>query len=102
METHNKDKKIFIHWDMTSNEIISATNELISKSLQINDQLIKSYIDSDEDIKSFLQKISDDISEFEIFHSMCGFLQYVSPNEKTRRASFVADLMLSKHGNELN
>src|SRR5207247_1254281 len=40
--------------------------------------------------------------EFGIFHSICGFLHYVSPDEKKRKASFMADLLLSKHGNELN
>src|SRR5438874_9053058 len=99
---YNHDKKFLTYWNLKANEIITKTNDLIKKSTYRNDELAKINLNSNKNIKDFLNKLSDEITEFEIFHSICGFLHYVSPDEKKRKASFMADLLLSKHGNELN
>ena len=97
-----KDKPFWIHWNMSANEIIKTTNKMIIKSIKTNEELINYKLESNENLYNFLSILSDDMTEFQIFHSMCGFLQYISPNEKIRKASLHADLLLSKYINELN
>ncbi|AYV77311.1 MAG: peptidase, partial [Barrevirus sp.] len=43
-----------------------------------------------------------DINEFQTFHSIAGFLQFVSPNTEIRKASMKCDLLLTNYTNELN
>lgn len=90
-----------INWNITSQELINETNNLIKKSTIINNDLAK-YSFTKQNLKDFLNKLADDISEVEFFHSFCGFIQFISPEPKTRKASMLADLMLSKYVNELN
>jgi Zn-dependent oligopeptidase len=88
--------------NITADEIINETNLLIKHSTNINNKIANLKIDTGDDVNKFLELLSDDINKFQIFHSLCSFLQYVSPDEKVRNASFIADLTLSKYVNELN
>ena len=98
----NIDKKFWIHWNMSPEEIINSSDELIKKSSVINNNIAKFNFEEKSNLLSFLSLLSDDISEFQIFHSMCGFLQYVSPEKEVRRASKLADIKLTKYADELN
>ncbi|ARF11629.1 peptidase [Klosneuvirus KNV1] len=88
--------------NVTADEITNKTHMLIKKSTEINNEISKIKINKDEDIHHFLEYLADDVNSFQVFHSICGFLQYVSPNENIRNASFMADLSLSNYLNELN
>lgn len=101
MNKTNKSIKTQTKWNMTPDEIINNANKIVKKSQNTYDILSKITI-NDNEIHKFILMMSDDLNEFNIFHSMCGFLQYVSPNEKIRKAGYLADLILSKYINESN
>lgn len=86
-----------IKWNLTVDDIFTQTNKVIDKSKKINDEIINTK--SQNKIASLL---SNDLNEFNIFHNFCGFLQFVSPNPKLRKAGSAADLLLSKYTNEFN
>ena len=100
--SQNFERKIWIHWNMTADNIVKSTNDLINKSRINNDKIANFKLKSKNDIPIFLGLLSDDITEFTIYHSMSAFLQYVSPNADIRKASAQVDNILSKYGNELN
>ena len=101
MNKTNKSIKTQTKWNMPPDEIINNANKIVKKSQNTYDILSKITI-NDNEIHKFILMMSDDLNEFNIFHSMCGFLQYVSPNEKIRKAGYLADLILSKYINESN
>lgn len=88
--------------NITVEDIMNKTDLLIKKSTNINNDIANFKVNSDNDIYRIFELLSDDINSFQSFHSICGFLQYLSPNEKIRNACFMADLSLSKYLNELN
>ena len=88
--------------NISADEIINETNLIIKSSKKINDEIANLKILTRIDVDKLMELISDDINKFQIFHSLCSFLQYISPDEKIRNASFIADLTLSKYINELN
>ena len=97
-----------INWDIEPDSIISCTNNLIERSVKINNQLCtytflpETNPNHVKKLVTFLNMLANDISEIQVFHSMCGFLQYTYPLESTRNASFTADLLLTKHIENLN
>ena len=101
----NKIDKIYgniIKWNMAPDEIMTSTNKIINKSKMISDEMANMKTNNTNEINKFLSLLSNDLNEFNIFHTLCGFLQYVSPNEKVRKASCMADLLLSKYVNDFN
>lgn len=90
-----------IKWNMTPDEIINKTNELIYKSVKISNKITKVKVNN-EGINIILSMLSNDLNEFNMFHSICGFLQFISPNDKIRKASYAADLLLSEYVNKFN
>ena len=101
MNKEDKYQETQIKWNMSANEIINNTNKVIEKSKNTYDKISKFNIVENE-IHNFISLLSNDLSEFNNFHSICGFLQYVSPDDKIRKAGYIADFMLSKYINELN
>ena len=95
-------KTFWVHWDMSPEEIVEMTKKVINKSKKNNNRLVANNLMTTSDLHNFLSLLSDDISQLQIFHSMCGFLQYISPNEKVRKASSNSDFLLSEYSNELN
>lgn len=91
-----------IYWDMSPNDILKMTDTVIKQSFINNNNIATYEIKSDKDVINFLKLINNDAIYFENFYSVCAFLQFVSPDDKIRKASFTADLSLSKHINELN
>ncbi len=83
-------EKIMMNWDMDPTELIKLTETVIKKSKETNDTF------------SNLETLANDINELQTFHSVCGFLQYASPNSKIRKASAKCDLMLTRYTNELD
>ena len=100
MESINKNH--WIHWNMSGEEILEETKKLVRKSATNNKFLLEQNIDTIENRRKFLEILSDDITEYTIFHSMCSFLQFVSPDVRVRKNSSYADLMLTEYVNELN
>lgn len=86
-----------IKWNLSPDDIIERANKVIIKSKKVTDNAIN--IKSNNDV---ISSLSNDLNEFNIFHNLCGFLQYVSPNDAVRKASSSADLLLSKYVNEFN
>ena len=86
-----------IKWNFNADDIINKVNKIINESRKINDEItsVKSH-------QKVLLMLSDDLNKFNIFHNLCGFLQFVSPDTKIRKASGVADLLLSKYISEFN
>lgn len=91
-----------INWDIKSNEIIEIAHDITTKSKEINNNLCNLDIKDNNSAQKFMSLISDDITEIQIFQSICGFLQYVGISPEIRQASFIADLNIIKHTNELN
>ncbi|MCJ7636958.1 MAG: M3 family metallopeptidase [Nitrososphaeraceae archaeon] len=83
-------EKIMLNWDMDPNELINLTETIIKKSKDVNRNITN------------LETIANDINELQTFHSICGCLQYISPNNQIRKASIKCDLMLTKYINELD
>jgi len=105
LSTYSKmdyNKTFWVHWDMSPEEIVEMTKKVINKSKKNNNRLVANNLMTTSDLHNFLSLLSDDISQLQIFHSMCGFLQYISPNEKVRKASSNSDFLLSEYSNELN
>ena len=90
-------EKIMLNWDISPDDLLNLTEETIKRSKEINDNLINS-----NKKNNFIESMSNDINEFQSFHSICGFLQYASPISKIRKTSIKCDLMLTKYTNELN
>ena len=90
-----------IKWNMTPDEIINKTNKLIYKSNKIANKITQIKINN-EGINIILSMLSNDLNEFNMFHSICGFLQFISPNDKIRKSSYTADLLLSEYVNKFN
>ena len=91
-----------INWNIQSNEIIETAHDIINKSKEVNNNLCKIEIIDTNSAHKFISLLSDDITEIQIFQSVCGFLQYVGGSQEIRQASFIADLNMIKHTNELN
>lgn len=100
--TYNINKKLQSYWTMTGENILSETNNIITKSITTNKELLKFQFTESKDATKFISLIADDITETINFHSICGFLQCVGVNESVRKSSFMADLTMSKYINELN
>lgn len=94
-------EKIMLNWNMNPTDLLNLVDETIKKSIDNNNKLVKINLNN-QNIHEFLEIITNDINEFQVFHSVCGFLQYVSPDSKIRKASFRGDLLLTKYTNELN
>src|SRR3989304_8996245 len=94
-------EKIMLNWNMDPNELLGLVSSGIKKSAETNNRLAKMKID-ENNINNFLELMASDINDFQVFHSVCGFLQYVSPDSNVRKASFKGDLLLSRYTNELN
>ncbi len=99
---NNIEKNLWIHWNMSGDEIIRETKKLINKSTNNNEMIINLKIYSKDSCHQFLQLVSDDVTEYNTFHSMCSFLQFVSPDPIVRKNSYIADLMLTNYVNQLN
>lgn len=93
---------IWFHWNMSSDEILEEAQNLINKSISNNRRLIKLNLVDAENRISFLSMLSDDMTEFTTYHTMCSFLQYVTPDRKIKVACSQADLLLSNYINSLN
>jgi saccharolysin len=93
--------KIMLNWNMNPTELIDLVNEAIKQSIITNNKLAMMNLNHNN-IKDFLELMENDINEFQVFHSICGFLQYISPDSNVRQASFKGDLLLTKYTNELN
>jgi Zn-dependent oligopeptidase len=98
----NFEKSLWIDWNMSGNEIIREADKLIEKSTYNNETLLNLKLNSKDNCNKFLQIISDDVTEYNTFHTMCSFLQFVSPDESVRKSSNTADLLLTKYSNQLN
>ena len=98
---NNKCQQSQIKWNMTPDEIIDNANKIISESKKTYEILCTFDITINE-IPKFISLLSNDLNKFNIFHSICGFLQYVSSNDKIKKAGHMADFILSKYVNELN
>lgn len=99
---NNQQSNILIHWNMSGNDIINKTKELVKKSYGINISLTKRTIVSKSDLIDIMSIISNDINEYTSFHSMCNFLQLVSPSNDVKNGCQVADTLLSGYITELN
>jgi len=93
---------LWIHWAMTGNEILNKTKYFIDKSIKNNKKLLVINIKNNKNIKEFMAQLADDITEYTTIHSMCRFLQYVSPDLDIRKNCYISDLLLTKYINELN
>lgn len=91
-----------LSWEMTGDQILKNTELFIKKSLENNRTLLDLDIGDKNNLNTFLNVLSDDISEFTMFHSVCSFLQFVSPVESVRNASYESDTLLTKYATELN
>lgn len=87
----NLSERIITRWaDTDPDELIELTKEVIKKSIETNNKI------------NNIKDLANDINDLQTYHSVCGFLQYVSPNDKLRKASIKCDLMIVKHINELD
>ena len=91
-----------INWNINSNEIIDSASNIIKKSKENNDNLLKINITDQKSAAKFINILSDDMTEIQIFQSVCGFFQYVNPDPEIRKASLIADLNLINHTHNLN
>lgn len=98
----NLAQKLWIHWGMTGDQIIQNTNLFIKRSLENNRTLLRLDIGDPKNLPTFMKILADDITELTMFHSLCSFLQFVSPSPTVRRASYQSDSLLNKYGAELN
>lgn len=83
-------EKIIFNWDIEPDELVKMTESLIKRSNETNKKI------------SNIKDLANDINELQTYHSVCGFLQYITLNNKLRKASIKCDLMLSEHINELD
>lgn len=89
-------------WNMTPDELKYETHKLINDSKKINKELINYKFTDKNSVMNFIGKLSDDITKMEIYHSVCGFLQYVFPNENNIKLYYQIDQIITKYNNELN
>jgi len=94
--------KYSIHWDMSKDEIIKRTKRAIRRSIKNNKKLIENKLESRNDFNNFLATLSDDITEITNFHSMCGFLQYIGPNNNIRKAGLQSDIAITEYNDYLD
>jgi Zn-dependent oligopeptidase len=102
MNKLNKLQNNTIKWNMTPEDIKINTENIINKSKKLYDKLEKYELSNENNITKFIDEMSNDLNEFNNYHSLCGFLYYVSPNNKIRNASYSGDLTLTKYINEFN
>lgn len=96
------EKNIWIHWNMDSKDIANETIKLINKSINVNKCFLKDKLENKDDFYNSLCRLSNDMNEFSNFHSMCNFLQYVSPDKKIRKFCHLADIKLTNYTEKLN
>lgn len=86
-----------IKWNLEADDINYQTTIIIEQSRKLYNDIIRT-----QSNPKIISMLNDDLNRFNIFHNFCGFLQFVSPDPKIRKASGNADLILSKYINELN
>lgn len=94
-------ENIDIKWDMNPNEILEYTNKIINQSRDITNKIVGINA-SKKNIGNLIELLSNDFNMLNKFHSICGFLQVVSPCENIKHASSKADLILSQYYSEYN
>lgn len=93
--------KLWIHWNMSGDQIVENAYKFINKSKIINKEIVN-FNFSENSYSEFLALLADDITEYEMFHSMCDFLQIVSPDIKVKKCCYKANIILSEYINALN
>jgi thimet oligopeptidase len=101
-DSTNLEQKLWIHWNMTGEEIIDKTKKMIEKSITLNKKILDVDFNNKKEYDNFISYLSDDLSSFTVFHSMCSFLQFVSYDKSVRQSSNIADMMLTEYINRLN
>lgn len=91
-----------INWNINATEIIDSAQNIIKKSIENNNILSKMNISDEKSAQKFIHILSDDMTEIQIFQSVCGFLQNVSPNYEIQKSSLISDLNLVNHTHNLN
>jgi metallopeptidase MepB len=89
-----------INWNINKKDIIDDTMEMIKKSKNNIDNLIKNPLKNKNDVLNFLDVLSSDINEFSNFHSVYAFLQFI--NIDLREASQKSDEALVEYCNIQN
>lgn len=89
------------YFHISANEIIDETKNFINRSINNHNRLIELEVNIDN-YNNFFSILADDITEYVTFHSLCNFLQFVSPDINIQKQCFKADLMLTNYINELN
>lgn len=92
----------WMSWDISPDQLLENTNLLINNSMRNNQFLLDLTLSSSDNLRQFLSVLSDDLTEYTSFHSMCSFLQFVSPDALIRKNSSLADSLLTNYIAELN
>lgn len=90
-----------INWNISPQDITKITELFIKKSLNVARKIIDMDITEDK-IPVVLCLLADDMTDYMGLHSMCSFIQFVSPNDDLRSACRKADNRLSSYIYELN
>ena len=96
------DKNFEKLWKLPANDILKFAENIIKKSTTLNIKLSTIDLNNKDNFESFLCLLSDDITEITVFHSIISFLQFVSDNNEIRKASYMADIMMTNYQNSLN
>src|SRR5690349_8304152 len=91
-----------IVWEANPNEIINSVNNFIINSRNVNNIVLKSTFYTNNDIHTFLRRLSNDITECSIIQTFYDFLQAVHPNRDIRKVANECSNKISKHIDDLN
>ena len=69
-DSTNLEQKLWIHWNMTGEEIIDKTKKMIEKSITLNKKILDVDFNNKKDYENFISFLSDDLSSFTVFHSL--------------------------------
>ncbi|QKF93687.1 peptidase M3A/M3B [Fadolivirus algeromassiliense] len=90
------------YWNIETINIISEAQTIIKNSLKINNELASFNINNINDVQNFINIMMNDINEIQKLHSVIGFYQYISSNEKIKTDCFSIDQEINKYYDTLN
>lgn len=91
---------LLFYLSLSPDNIANETEKLINTSLKNHKRLLE--IDISSDTGKFIDILANEVTEFNGFHTICSFLQFVSPNKDVRKYSYNSDNILTQHAEQLN
>ena len=90
-----------INWNVSARDISKFTDAFIKKSSSVSNKIIDMDI-NDKTYPKFICLLSDDMTDYISFHSICTFLQFVSSDKELKKECRISDNKLNSYIFDLN